>query len=124
MAKFVTELSVQLVDGTDDKWKVVEPLIYLSDIENRAVLVPRGFVTDFASVPRLPFAYMLMGNCANEAAVVHDYLYSTGEVPKNVADSIFLEAMKITKIAAWRRYPMYWAVSLFGGSHYFKDGDV
>jgi hypothetical protein len=121
MPKFLTDLKVELVAGSDSKWVVLDPLIYSSDVYEHVVIVPEGFVTDFASVPRLPFAYMLMGGCANEAAVVHDYLYSTGTVPKEVADSVFLEAMKLTGVAAWRRYPMYWAVSMFGGSHYKQE---
>ena len=39
------------------------------------ITVPTGFFTDFASVPRMPFVFLLFGDVAHEAAVIHDYLY-------------------------------------------------
>ena len=42
----------------------------------RVITVPAGFVTDYDSVPRLPFMYWILGGKRHKAAVVHDYLYS------------------------------------------------
>ena len=42
----------------------------------RLITLPRGFVTDYDSVPRLPLAYWLLGGKRHKAAVVHDFLYS------------------------------------------------
>ena len=80
--------------------------------------VPAGFETDFASVPRVPVAYWLFGDVAHEAAVVHDFLYSTAAVPRETADKVLLEAMEVTGVASWRRMPIYWAVRRFGVAHY------
>lgn len=117
MAQFLNELVVHIKDD-DSTWVLDKDLIYKSDIQDNLITVPEGFETDFASVPRLPLAYWMMGNVAHKAAVVHDYLYRTGSVPKEVADKIFREAMETTGVWAWRRWPMYWAVSLFGGPNY------
>lgn len=58
------------------------------------VRVPRGFVTDLASVPRLFWAkYPPIGRYAY-AAVVHDYLYWVQTTSKEVADKIMMEAMR------------------------------
>jgi hypothetical protein len=116
MPQFVTELFVKCID--DDRWELTGDLIYQSDICPKLICVPKGFVTDFASVPRIPFAYWLAGGCADKAAVIHDYLYRTGAASKDVADDIFFEAMGLQGISFWRRYGMYWAVRLFGGSSY------
>lgn len=118
MAGFLTSLDVKLVDGEDSKWELQEALIYSSNIYMPVIIVPGGTVTDFASVPRLPLSYLFFGDIAHAAAVLHDYLYATGLVDKPLADRIFLEAMQVSGIAAWRRYPMYWGVSLFGGLFY------
>ena len=112
MAKFLTELKVECM--TDERWRLVEALAYESDIAG-IITVPAGFETDFASVPRIPIAYFLVGDIAHKAATVHDYLYRAGKVSRKVADNVFLEAMKISGVWAWRRYPMFWAVRLFGG---------
>jgi hypothetical protein len=58
------------------------------------VRVPKGFVTDLASVPR-PFwtKYPPVGRYAY-AAVVHDYLYWVQTTTKDVADEIMMVAMR------------------------------
>lgn len=80
--------------------------------------MPAGFVTDFASVPRVPVVYTAFGDRAHRESVVHDYLYQTHLVKKGVADRIFLEAMKTRKKSLWVRLGMYWGVVLGGFSSY------
>lgn len=115
MAKFLTDLVAECI--TDDKWRLVQSLVYESDIAG-TITVPAGFETDFASVPRLPIVFMLVGDKAHLPAVVHDYLYRYAVVKRKVADQVFLEAMRVCGLFPWRRYPMYWAVRLFGGVCY------
>jgi len=98
----------------DDRWLLISPLLYESDIAG-TIVVPAGFTTDFASVPRLPVAFMLFGDEAHPAATVHDYLYRCTRVSRATADKVFLEAMSVTGLG-WKRWPMYWAVRLFGGA--------
>ena len=38
-----------------------------------------------------------------EAAVVHDYLYMTAMWMRDIADAVFLAAMKAAEVPAWRR---------------------
>ncbi len=99
---------------------LTSPLIYDSDVLGERITVPTGFTTDFASVPRLPLAYLLFGGDVgdNAAAVVHDWLYSQGKVPRATCDAVFREAMQAEGVAGWRCWPMWFGVRLFGGSHY------
>lgn len=97
--------------------------------------IPKGFYTDLASVPRVPFAYMLFGGIGQKAAVLHDGLYSrwheikTLAIPDNTAveltredcDEIFREALKACGVGIVKRNLMYRAVRLFGGSYFKKD---
>ena len=76
--------------------------------------VPEGFETDFASVPRLFWRVVPPWGRYSPAAVVHDFLYSTGKVSRKEADAIFLELMARLAVPLWKRYVMYWAVRLFG----------
>lgn len=91
------------------RWKLTAPLVYLSGRIGE-VEVPTGFITDFASVPRLPLAYMLTGDTAHASAVVHDYLVDIA--PWDLAAKVFKEAMAAEGVPWWRRWPMYWAVRL------------
>ena len=114
MAKFLTTLKTEFID--DDKRRLLAPLCYESDIMG-SLTVPAGFVCDFASVPRVPVVYMLFGDEAHQAAVVHDYLYRYAVVERKVADRVFCEAMSVSGVG-WKRYPMFWGVRLFGGAFY------
>ena len=116
-ARFLSVLRVERVAGSRD-WVLTSELAFSSAVLDRLIIVPIGFVTDFASVPRLPFAYLLFGGVADEAAVVHDFLYSTGACSRKLADDVFAEASKACGVAAWRRGPMWLGVRLFGGRRY------
>lgn len=109
-SKFLTPLIAQRLKS--GKWEIETLLEYQSSLLGEVVVIPAGFVTDYASVPRLPVVYFLAGNTAHEAAVVHDFLYWTQPVTRKTADRVFLEAMKVTRVSAWRRRLMYWAVRL------------
>jgi len=111
MARFLDPLIVQAID--EETWKLTEDLRYESDIVG-PVNVRAGFITDFASVPRLPLAYLLAGNTAHAAAVIHDWLYQTKPCTKSQADRTFREAMGVTGIAPWRKNMMYAAVTVAG----------
>ncbi|MEW5687217.1 MAG: DUF1353 domain-containing protein [Pseudomonadota bacterium] len=108
------------------------------------IIVPHGFVTDFASVPwGLWNLFPPLGIYARPA-IIHDFLYATGgqgdwdglgpfqdgryltgPLRKDVAapsysraeaDAVFREAMAVVGVAPWRREVMYRAVWLGGGS--------
>lgn len=106
----------------NDKYNIIyEPLEYYSKILNDTIIIPKYFYTDFASVRRLPLIYLFFGGVAKKAASVHDYLYRKNCSPivdRKTADKIFYEAMKVTKVWRWRRWPMYLAVRLFGKKTY------
>lgn len=113
MSRFISSLRAEKCAG--DGWRLLHPLVYQSDVAQTTIVVPEGFETDFASVPRLPLAYLLTAESAHQAAVVHDYLYGTQEVDRQTADAVFLEAMRASGEPAWRARLMYWGVRLGGG---------
>lgn len=116
MAEFLTNLNVNNIN--DDEWLLISDLVYRSDVLGYDLIVPLGFTTDFASVPRLPGAYWLAGGKATKAAVVHDYLYRNKLCPRSTADKVFYEAMQATGQARWRRSLMWAGVRLFGWTAY------
>ena len=119
MAKFLSRLVMEnATDQDDGQWVLTQPLLYQSDVAGQGIAVPAGFQTDLASVPRLPVVYLLAGGTSSEAAVVHDYLYSTKKVPRATADAVLREASAVTGVPAWRSWLMWAGVRAFGGSHW------
>jgi hypothetical protein len=114
VSKFVTPLRVEKIDG--NKWRLLQPLVYRSDVAKTVFYVPAGEDTDFASVPRVPLAFLLAGDSAHAAAVVHDHLYKTHEVDRAMADRVFEEAALVCGEPTWRAALM-WAGVRVGGWH-------
>lgn len=120
-SEFLSPLRTE--DGGDSSATLIEPLVYYSEILGRAITIPAGFETDFASVPRLPFVYTLFGGIARKAAVVHDYLYRKSGVSRRQADMVFYEAMKATGQWWWRRAIMWVGLRAFGWTAYHPAED-
>jgi hypothetical protein len=115
VSAFLTELQVKPATGKDDgQWELLADLVYQSDVAAMTFRVPAGFITNFASVPRIPIVYELAGDTASNAATVHDYLYSTHIVPRSVADAVLREASDVTAVPDWRRQLMWAGVRVFG----------
>ncbi|MBA4707315.1 DUF1353 domain-containing protein [Aquitalea aquatica] len=127
MSAFLSELATVLVDDTAAGgrgiWRVVQPFVYQSDILGKTITVEPGFLTDYASVPRVPVLYLLFGDTTHKAAVLHDWLYHHHEVcDEATANLVLLEAAKIARIPRWRRLGIYLGVKLGGSSSWEEDG--
>ena len=122
MSAFLTPLSIEAADDQDSgEWILTRALHYQSDLARMVIIVPKGFQTDLASVPRIPLIYTVVGNVATKAAVVHDYLYSSGMVSRKMADAILREASEVTGVSWFRRWTMWLGVRIGGGSHYIDE---
>lgn len=116
-ARFLCPLELEWIDGTN--WKLTAGFDYMSDVLGRVVDVPAGFVTDFASTPRIGWSILPPTGPYGPAAAVHDYLYRTpGLASKRQADAVFAEAMSVLKVPPETIKTMYDAVVLFGASSY------
>lgn len=84
-------------------WMTLNPLRYTSERLGATIHIPAEFVTDCASVPRIPFAWLLAGGRGIRSSVLHDYPYQTGywlleghgqnDVPKDLVDDVFHESL-------------------------------
>lgn len=123
--KFKTALRVERVEDVSrdgrGTWVLLAPLACESG-RIGVVVVPEGFVTDFASVPRLPLAYFLAGGLAHAAAVIHDWLYTTHSTDRATADAVFQDAAKACGVSAWRAYLMWLGVRAGGASSWAAAG--
>lgn len=101
------------------EWTLYEPLTYHSRIFaecglGERIVVPWGFSTDFASVPRLLWNIFPPDGTYTPAAVVHDYLYRKTVFPRSLCDAVFLEAMNACRTPWHERTIMWIAVRLCG----------
>ena len=110
------------------------------------VTVPKGFVTDMASVPRACWMFIAPFDVAR-AAVIHDLLYKNIRQyrwtwreydirepklelerifrAKEISDKIFLCAMNDSEpeVPSYKKNPAYWAVKVFGNSSIIPTKD-
>lgn len=82
----------------------------------KEAVVPKGMLTDLASVPRV--ARSVAGRVGRhlEASIVHDYLYGRrSPTNREYADAVFNAGMKASGVPRFRRWLIYRAVRAFGG---------
>lgn len=104
-----------------NRFQLVFEYIYRS--KKFIILVPAGFITDFASIPKIFHSMILPYGKHTAASVIHDWLYSKDcyfNIARREADQIFLEIMLENKVLYIQAYIMYFAVRLFGAKFYKK----
>jgi len=116
MSEFTTALIVSpLADGKS--WVLLQDLKYhIGSIDNcDCVVAAHGFVTDFASVPRIFWWIIPKWGKYGNAAVIHDWLYYRQTAKNRVeSDQILYEAMGVLGVVPWKKNSIYYAVRLFG----------
>jgi len=83
--------------------------------------VPTGFVTDFASIPRLFWSLLPPDGEYTYPAIIHDYLYWTQDRPREEADEILKIGMQEFGIRASIVTAIYSAVRVGGGSAWTEN---
>jgi hypothetical protein len=119
MSSFTQALIVRKVSGTACDWLVETAFEYrVGALQSPvAIVVPAGFRTDGASVPRLLWwLWPPFGGRYDQAATLHDYLYRTKyqDLARVVADAIFLEAMAVLGVPPRTRWCIYLGVRVGG----------
>jgi hypothetical protein len=99
-----------------DTHKLLEDVVY-QDSEGKVWTVPKGYESDYASIPRALSWYYAKSGPYNLAAVVHDYLITDvlekqHAIESNRVDEIFKEAMADLDIPKARQWVMWAGVRL------------
>lgn len=85
------------------------------------ITVPAGFVTDFASVPRIFWQFLPRDGRYTYPAIVHDYLYWLQDRPRETADEIFRLGMKEFRLDPVTINAVYWGVRAGGSLAWRKN---
>jgi len=136
MSSFTNDLRVKVLDDGAN-YEVLDEFVYYRDKENNVkIFVGAGFITDFASIPRIFWSIFPPFGKYTKAAVLHDrlcvafnnrecwkdVLTDTANVDSNFlqqsvkrkdADNIFLEAMDVLKVDTKTKYCLYAGVRLY-----------
>jgi hypothetical protein len=108
---FESDVVVREVD--DNTWQLVEDLRYVGNTDR--FVVPAGFRTDFASVPRVFVWLIPKYGRYTKAAILHDFLCDESRADRfdrDDADGLFRRAMRELGVSFLRRWVMWGAVSL------------
>ncbi|QLH51082.1 MAG: DUF1353 domain-containing protein [Candidatus Accumulibacter cognatus] len=112
--------------GDNRDWVLTEDMVYVvgNTIEDRIrIVVPKGFVTDFASIPQSLWSLGLSPHGQySRAAVVHDYLYWAQPCTRAQADRLMVIAMKESNVGSFDEWAVYRAVDLFGSGPWEQNG--
>ncbi len=119
-----------------ERWHMVEGGFDTIVTEPRkkdvVIHTPHGFLTNFASVPRMPFAYLLAGGRGNKPAASHDYLYAEATRPRLWCDRVFesgletvavwvgADGKEVVEIEWYQIQAMYFTVRVAGWNYYGK----
>ena len=108
----MNELKVNIID--ENVFILLEDVVVES--LGYKITVKKGFDFDGASIPQS--LWSVYGNPLSGkfriAALVHDALYASAELPREVADAIFLDLMKQHEVGYLKRQTMYYAVRSAG----------
>lgn len=99
----------------DRYWVMTSPFIYRIFNTQYKITIPKGFVTDLASVPRSLWSFGLAPHDSYmSAAIIHDYLYWDQRCSKAEADSVLKLAMYESKVGGLQRWLVYRGVASLG----------
>lgn len=82
------------------------------------------FGTDFGSIPKIIPRWIAAPLDCPEGFTLHDYVYRTRCLPKEVGDALLMAAMEVAqkpKVPWWRRQAVYKGVKYGGHSSYYRN---
>lgn len=102
-----------------DTYELLAPLTYVR--HDDTITVPKGFKTNFASIPRI-FRWLIEPTGKHSlAAACHDFLYDQGYkmgISRKQADKIFYDAMRDSHVNIITANIMWFCVRVFAYFHY------
>ncbi len=88
------------------------------------VIVPAGFVTDLASIPRVFWSLLPRDGAYTFPAIVHDYLYWTQRHSRDTADAVLRYGMDDMKVSSAVTLAIHTAVRVGGGRAWAKNAKL
>ena len=116
------KVSVHTEDEQGNVYTLLEDVVIIW--KNKVLVVPAGFKSDGASVPRFFWRSVFPpgDSKALRAAIAHDFIYR--EHPLNwtraEADDLFYDLLREDGVGWFSAQSAYWGVRIFGGASWKK----
>ena len=111
-------LDIRYIDGINYELLVSFSYKPPVDIIDKEISVPVGFVTDFASIPKILWPVLPPTGPYGKAAVLHDWCYRTGMVSRLTSDNILYHAALELGTPTFKAWLIYEGVRIGGSSSY------
>src|SRR5512137_826013 len=100
---FCSPVIIEKIIG-GDLWRTHEDVVYDAGASG-IITIPAGFETDLASIPHaLPLS---MAVNTEAAAIVHDWLYTTGRLSRKTSDAVLFLALTDSGVSIERATAIY-----------------
>ncbi len=121
--KIHTSYAINELDFTpivDERYRLINN--YIVNIDGNLLMIPKGFETDLASVPRVLWGIYPPNKFEyTSPAIVHDYLYACHNgYTRKEADDIFYSLLTEYGVSNYTALKFYMVVRFFG-MRYFDD---
>lgn len=102
-------------DAKTRYWMLREDMAWEIGNTGEFIIVPAGFVTDFASIPQALWSLGLTPyDQYSRAAIIHDWLYWTQVCTKAQSDRLLVIAMKESAVGTFDEFAVYKGVQVGG----------
>lgn len=101
-----------------DLWEIEQDIIVILKTDNKPYVIPKGFITDFASIPKIFWSILPPFGKYSLASIIHDHMYRINYNNRKFADEEFLLQMKHNGVHYIIRNIMYLTVRCFGSSRW------
>jgi hypothetical protein len=119
MSYFIAPLAAEQLGRWE--WRLIREL-QLADPEHELIVVPAGYLTNFASIRGLRvwlvLIYALLVGYGNASCAVHDFIYEEGRLTRRQCDDVLYRALRAEGVARWRAWLFFMGVRIGGKSHY------
>lgn len=127
------------LDPSISIFRLERELRFRSTIAGGDIVVPNGFLSDLASIPKIAWSFFADPDAPfiELGGWVHDYLYgrmgllddchltARGQLSRRECDQMLcFEAMPDLGAADWQQMAVYWAVRLKGAGSFNTDSPV
>jgi hypothetical protein len=102
-----------------DEWVVLDEYIFWSHRLMQPIVVPRWFITDLASIPRIFKPLISVNERHRLASIPHDLIYTLqalgqSTIKRKEADKVLSDFCKLQHVSNATRRMIYWAVRAGG----------
>ncbi|MEH2489383.1 hypothetical protein V1280_005322 [Bradyrhizobium sp. AZCC 2230] len=113
---------------SDEMYALTQPISWAPNANSpkdlQRVDVPKGFITDFASVPRIFWSVLPRDGTYLYPAIVHDYMYWNQSTSRDQADETLREGMQDFSVDPISLNAVYWGVRAGGWVAWNKNAKL